>query len=222
MRLINEDARYPAVPPGEDLRVVFFLTLVCHRRECRLGHIRCGVFTPWPFGLIVEEEWIGLSDRFPYLSIGPYQVMPNHFHALISVPGRFAMQDGNSISATHEEINLLTTTPRNDFIAAPQPLHRAPDTHVRFISSTSTHWPTTPWIDYRPPVLSTIIGSYKSLTSLHCLRHHKQATRNQQYTPLMGRLWQRGYYARFLRTSEEVRAVTRYIMNNPRKWNGHD
>ena len=67
-------------------------------------------------------------------------------------------------------------------------------------------------------MLSTIIGAYKSLSTLQCLKHHKNVAGTPQHTPRMGRLWVHGYYARLLKTPSEVHAVTRYIHNNPKNW----
>ena len=194
---------------SEEVHVVFFLTLVCAKREHRLGHIRHGTFTPWRFGMIADQEWIGLRERFPFLGVGPFQFMPDHFHALISMPVSFVIQDDMSSNNMESKNGGVKTASRSPCVACRWGEDGCPEL---------IPWPVHQRFDYRPPMLSTIIGAYKSLSTLQCLKHHKHVAGTPQHTPWMGRLWVRGYYARMLKTPSEVHAVTRYIHNNPKNW----
>jgi putative transposase len=37
----------------------------------------------------------------------------------------------------------------------------------------------------------------------------------------MGELWQRNYYERIIRDDRAFIAISKYILNNPVKWNGN-
>ena len=63
------------------------------------------------------------------------------------------------------------------------------------------------------PTLSQVIGSYKSLTTN---KVHNENLHN-------GKLWQRSFYDRVIRSDEELNRVREYILNNPVKWeNGEE
>lgn len=52
-------------------------------------------------GAIVDLTWNTLSIKFPEITLGEYQIMPNHLHGII-----FLSQDKNTVVTTHE-LSLL-------------------------------------------------------------------------------------------------------------------
>jgi len=62
--------------------------------------------------------------------------------------------------------------------------------------------------------LGDIVGAYKSLVTNACLAIYK--TKNE----MMGKLWQRNYYDVIIRNNRAYENISRYILNNPSKWNG--
>jgi putative transposase len=40
-------------------------------------------------GRIAQASWIGLSSRFPAVSLNVFVVMPNHIHGIITVGAQF-------------------------------------------------------------------------------------------------------------------------------------
>ena len=40
-------------------------------------------------GRIAEVSWVGLSSRFPTVSLDSFVVMPNHIHGIITVGAQF-------------------------------------------------------------------------------------------------------------------------------------
>lgn len=61
----------------------YFVTIVAWHRECLFGEIKKGQMQLNRIGKIVEWEWLDLSKRFPYIELGAYAVMPNHFHGIL-------------------------------------------------------------------------------------------------------------------------------------------
>jgi putative transposase len=71
------------------------------------------------------------------------------------------------------------------------------------------------WLDQqvkKPPTLSTVLGAYKSLTTLDWLTYHK--TRG---IPCSRHLWQRGYHDHVIRNDQDLLEKQQYILNNPLK-----
>ena len=44
-------------------------------------------------GRIAEVSWVGLSGRFPVVSLDSFVVMPNHIHGIITVGAQFIAPD---------------------------------------------------------------------------------------------------------------------------------
>jgi len=61
----------------------YFVTLTTASRHPLFGNIINGVMEPNPFGHIVEEEWEKTPLMRPEVELGVYQIMPDHFHAVI-------------------------------------------------------------------------------------------------------------------------------------------
>jgi putative transposase len=63
----------------------YFVTLVTHERAGLFGEIIQGEMQLNAAGKLIETIWLALPDRFPNLVLGEYGIMPNHFHAILSV-----------------------------------------------------------------------------------------------------------------------------------------
>jgi hypothetical protein len=50
-----------------------------------LCHITPNTFALTDFGKIVQQEFLGISNYYPQLKIGQYQIMPDHLHAMAHV-----------------------------------------------------------------------------------------------------------------------------------------
>jgi REP element-mobilizing transposase RayT len=62
--------------------------------------------------------------------------------------------------------------------------------------------------------LPTIMQWFKTMTTNEYIRGVKQ----QGWTPLPGKLWQRSYYEHIIRGSDGLAGVRRYIRDNPQRW----
>lgn len=64
----------------------YFITLCIQNFEEILGEIAPnGEFIPNHLGEIVEKSWLETSKIRPNTNLDVYQVMPNHFHAIITI-----------------------------------------------------------------------------------------------------------------------------------------
>lgn len=63
----------------------YFITLCVQNRECLLGEIVDKHMHLSPTGENVFLQWTNLPQRFSGLELDVFVVMPNHFHAIISV-----------------------------------------------------------------------------------------------------------------------------------------
>ncbi len=60
--------------------------------------------------------------------------------------------------------------------------------------------------------LGDIVGAYKSLVSMGCLKIYQ--SRNET----MGKIWQRNYYEHIIRDEKSYLEIAQYIFDNPAHW----
>jgi len=160
------------------------------------------------FGLIAQNQWFKLPERFPNIELGEFIVMPNHIHGIIiihpyPVGARFTLAPEPRFTLAPEP--RFTPAPEPRFTPAPEPRFTpAPGRATARVAPTVA--PTV------PPTVGEIIGAYKSLVSNEILKIFK--SKNQR----MGKIWQRNYHDRIIRDKASVNRVGIYIKNNPAKW----
>jgi len=65
----------------------YFVTICVGQGESLFGEIVEGEMISNSAGRIVEREWDSLCQRFPSLVRDAFQIMPNHVHAILVLPG---------------------------------------------------------------------------------------------------------------------------------------
>jgi len=63
----------------------YYVTVVAWRRECLFGEVVNGDVRLNKVGKIVEWEWLELTKRLSYVTLGAHMVMPNHFHGILFI-----------------------------------------------------------------------------------------------------------------------------------------
>ena len=71
--------------PGYDYAAAgaYFITICTQGRECLFGRVVDGEMRVNALGEIVRAEWEITKRLRAEIELGPYAVMPNHFHAII-------------------------------------------------------------------------------------------------------------------------------------------
>ncbi len=63
----------------------YFITICVRDRECLLGEIYDRQMILNEYGSIVRDVWEDLPNRVSDIDLDEYIIMPNHFHAIISI-----------------------------------------------------------------------------------------------------------------------------------------
>ncbi len=63
----------------------YFATAVVKNRLCVLGEIKDSICILNSYGEIVGDQWRWLLNKYPYLAVDEFVVMPNHFHGIINI-----------------------------------------------------------------------------------------------------------------------------------------
>ena len=61
----------------------YYITIVAWHRECLFGEVVNGEMVLNEVGKIVRWEWMEIPKRFPYIVLGAFVLMPNHFHGIV-------------------------------------------------------------------------------------------------------------------------------------------
>lgn len=64
---------------------LYFITICTKNKVCLFGQITKNVMILNDAGVMIEKEWLNLSERFHHICLHESMVMPNHFHAIYEV-----------------------------------------------------------------------------------------------------------------------------------------
>ena len=198
---------------------LYFITVCCQDRICRFGQVAKGEMVLNECGQIAYDEWINLSKRFPHFELDVFQIMPNHMHGIVALVGATLAVAPNDIdrndavarndidqndAVAPNDIDQNDAVARNDIAQNDGDVRLGADGGFRAGASPA---PTA-------TTVGDIVGAYKSLVANGCLGIYKSKNK------LMGKLWQRNYYEHIIRNELSYQRISKYIINNPKNWQG--
>ncbi len=65
----------------------YYVTMIVQNREHLFGSIVNGEMVLNDAGKMIDEQSNALTTRFPNVELDVYQIMPNHFHAIVVIVG---------------------------------------------------------------------------------------------------------------------------------------
>lgn len=181
---------------------LYFITICCEGRICRLGDVVQGEMILNDAGKMVELEWLKLSDRFKNIHLHEYIVMPNHFHAILEIVGA-------PLVGTPVRVSLVDT----------QNNHNAQYDDDQNEMDTQKGQPKgiAPTVDIQKnKTVGDMVGAFQSIVTVEYIR----GVKNMGWTPFNGKLLQRNYYEHIIRNEQSYLTISNYIINNPAKWEG--
>jgi putative transposase len=204
----------------------YFITICTHDRRHIFGQIKKGEMILNEYGEIAYNEWEKLTERWPHIELGAFQIMPNHTHGIIIIhdvpvgaPLAGAQNDGarnfgTPVSGTPEFRAPESGTPEFRAPESGTPEFRAPESGTPEFRAPARGAPTmrTQWAE--KPMIGQIVGAYKSCTATGCLK----IAQSKQPEIVLGRLWQRNFWECIIRDLESYDRISNYIINNPIKW----
>ena len=78
---------------------LYFITICTRHRESFFGDIAGQTLTLNDAGKMLKETWLDIPNRFPFVSIHDFIMMPNHFHAIIEIDHATSTRLGDIIGA---------------------------------------------------------------------------------------------------------------------------
>ncbi|MBX7240939.1 MAG: hypothetical protein K1X92_04260 [Bacteroidia bacterium] len=184
---------------------LYFLTIVTQNRECNLGKIinTESLVVLSDFGKIVECEWFKSFEIRRELILHEFVIMPNHLHAIVEIYNENRGEtvfDETTVVETHGRVSLPNETDPNEFD------------------------PELPSIKRNPPVrlpksISSFMAGFKSAVNTkiddYIDEHHLPIPKYNKNN----HFFQPNYHDHIIRNEMEYKIISRYIINNPKKWN---
>jgi REP element-mobilizing transposase RayT len=79
---------------------LYFITICTNNKEAYFGEIKDNILIANSAGYMIEKIWLELCDRFDFIKLHNYVVMPNHFHSIIEITDSTkSIHIGNTIGA---------------------------------------------------------------------------------------------------------------------------
>ena len=63
----------------------YFVTICVRDKRCLLGDVADGKSVPNDLGAVVSESWNWLAERYDYVRMDEWVVMPNHLHGIVLI-----------------------------------------------------------------------------------------------------------------------------------------
>ncbi len=176
------------------LEAIYFVTICTHNKEYHFGNISIDKMELSEIGKIVESEWQKTTELRPDMNLELYEyvVMPNHFHAIISI-GK-------------NQYNTDITHCRDAMLG----VFMNPNTHS--INTDAKHSVST-----KIAVQNKFSPQSKNLSSI--IRGFKSGVTINARKINLDFAWQTRFHDRIIRDYHEYRRIAHYIISNPEKWN---
>ncbi len=182
---------------------LYFITICCQDRACMFGDVVNGEMMLNDAGMMVEHEWLKLPNRFKNIQLHEYVVMPNHFHAILEIVGATLVVAQNDEINQNHGMNQYDDNTQNHGVnqidgntEKGQPQGFAP---------TDTH---------KNKTVGDMLGAFQSIVTVEYIR----GVKTLGWAPFNGKLWQRNYYEHIIRDEQSYQTISKYIINNPLKW----
>lgn len=172
----------------------YFVTICTHKMTHFFGEIRNGEMVLNEFGEIVKNQWISLGEKYNYLLLDEYVVMPNHFHAILVIDDSYN-KNGQARSVRLREENFSEV--KYPFVSINNNSDLSGNREIEKSKILS---------------LSQLIGAFKTLSSRDIYKLEEAKYNNRIFK------WHKSFHDRIIRDDKELYNVRNYIKNNPKKW----
>ena len=187
---------------------LYFITLCAKDRHCIFGKIIHGKMHLNTFGQIAEEEWKNTSEIRKNTSLGEYIIMPNHFHAIISIDYQIKKTEPKDIGKFQSPSQTIGAIIRGFKGATTKRINNL----IREIRNNSGSTgesqfaPTEQFAPTRNLALTEQFAPTENLTLKDINLSGK------------GSIWQRNYYEHIIKSEKAFNNISNYIINNPKNW----
>lgn len=180
---------------------LYFITLCTSNREYIFGQITNGEMHYNAFGAIANEEWEKTPDIRKNISLGEFIIMPNHFHAIISIDYKMKDEGKEHIGKFRSPSQTIGAIIRGYKGATTKRINKL----IRESGADNGKNTGVPKKDPR------------KIPSTGVLQYAPNAPTNINLSG-EGSIWQRNYYEHIIKSDKAYNNISNYIINNPLNW----
>jgi putative transposase len=168
----------------------YFVTICTKNRVKYFGEIINGEMHLSDAGKIANDLWYEIPNHSKNIVLGEFIVMPDHIHGIITIDN--PISPFSFSYSGHEHAHALYLMQISMGVTNPK--------HLLKLTAENR------FQNIGPNSLSSIVGSYKSAVSKHVRRTGIKFE------------WQKFFYERIVRSKLAYFVISKYIKNNPIKW----
>ncbi len=182
---------------------IYFITICTGNREHFFGKIVNGEMQLNEMGKIANTLWLEIPKKFPFIQLGPYVIMPNHIHVLLTIETQFIASGigKNEITNSSEQ----TCLDKPDAIVDKQDAIVDKQDAINCVSTVGG------FAGNKNPLLhqniSRVIRWYKGRCTFEIRKIHADFS------------WQTRFYDHIVRNQQALQNIENYIRTNPYNWN---
>src|SRR5918994_7193191 len=178
------------VDPAERLRLhedgAYFVTICTQDRTHVFGTVVDGEMHSNAYGREVANCWLWLADRYPYVHLDEWIVMPEHMHGIVVITD--GMNTDGLCRGGSRTAQTRTASPAG------------------FVDGPNVGKDRSGSVPPKRKPLGRLAAAFKTVSTRRV---------NDLRSTSGVRLWQRNYYERVIRNDKSLHAARRYIVNNP-------
>lgn len=121
----------------------YFITICTKNRNHYFGEIINHKMILSAAGNVVQKNWESIPDHFPYVHLGAFIVMPNHFHGIIILQKKprsvkLSVQNMKQTDRPTQAVDNESDMKGNDFYSRISPAYGSVSTIIRSFKSSCT------------------------------------------------------------------------------------
>ena len=182
---------------------LYFITLCTADRKNIFGEIILGTMHLNAFGEIAAEEWEKTPQIRKNISLGEFIIMPNHFHAIISIDYKLNDKKIENTGIFYSPSQTIGAIIRGFKGATTKRINNL----IRENKNNSDGTGELQFAPTRNPSPAKDSAPTRDLFSTDINPSGE------------GSIWQRNYYEHIIKTEKAYNNISAYIINNPKNWN---
>ncbi|WP_139957988.1 transposase [Flavicella sediminum] len=207
---------------------LYFITLCVQNRQHLFGEIMNGEMQLNAFGKIAAQEWIATEEIRKNCTLGAFIIMPNHFHAIISID--YALKESETIGTFTSPSQSIGAIIRGYKGASTKKIKERIrlEEKKEFDSKRKESFLSTGELQFAPTdkeFAPTDIKGFDSEdkkesapTDIKGFDSEDKKRLNLADIDLSRSIWQRNYYEHIIKNDKAFKNIENYILKNPLKW----
>jgi putative transposase len=164
----------------------YFVTICTQDRAHVFGTVVDGEMLSNAYGREVANCWLWLADRYPYVHLDEWIVMPEHMHGIVVITD--GMNTDGPCRGGPRTAQTRTASPAG------------------FVDGPNVGMDRSGSVPPKRKPLGRLVAAFKTVSTRRV---------NDLRSTSGVRLWQRNYYERVIRNDKALQAARRYIIDNP-------